>query len=550
MSLTGVPEELKKSSAQVRSTFLEFFAKHAHAVQKSAPVVLRNDPTLMFVNAGMVPFKDVFTGKETRSYKRATSSQKCIRISGKHNDLENVGVTARHHTFFEMLGNFSFGDYFKKDAIEFCWDLLTNGYGLPKERMVFTVFRGEEGLPADDEAAELWKQIANVGDERVFRLGRADNFWTMGDTGPCGPCTEVHFYLGKLDNGVPDYSTFGQEPAADGTGWFEVWNLVFMQFERSTKDGPLAPLPAPCVDTGMGLERLASVVQGVTSNYETDLLRPLIDEASRISGKPYGGSLADDDVSMRVIADHARTTAFLIAEGIFPDRDGREYVLRRVMRRAIRHGHRLGIREPFLHRVALKVVDEMGAVYPELGERRDLIASVAEQEEVRFRETIERGLKMLDEEVATLRSRGETTIPGEIAFKLYDTFGFPLDLTEVIARERDLSIDEDGYQAALEAQKKRSAGSKVGEEAVEKVFYEIVEKHGAVKFTGYEREDGEAKVVAIVKGGAIVESASEGDEVTIVTDVTPFYGEAGGQVGDKGEIAGKTGSFSVQDTQK
>ncbi len=550
MSLTGVPEELKKTSAQVRATFLEFFAKHGHAVQKSAPVVLRNDPTLMFVNAGMVPFKDVFTGKETRPYKRAASSQKCIRISGKHNDLENVGVTARHHTFFEMLGNFSFGDYFKEDAIKLCWDLLTNGYGLPKERMVFTVFRGEEGLPADDEAAELWKKIADVGDERVFRLGRSDNFWTMGETGPCGPCTEVHFYLGKLENGVPDYSTFGQEPAADGTGWFEVWNLVFMQFERSVKDGPLEPLPAPCVDTGMGLERLASVVQGVTSNYETDLLRPLIDEASRISGKPYGGSLADDDVSMRVIADHARTTAFLIAEGIFPDRDGREYVLRRVMRRAIRHGHRLGIREPFLHRVALKVVEEMGEAYPELVERRDLIASVAEQEEVRFRETIERGLKMLDEEVATLRSRNETTIPGEIAFKLYDTYGFPLDLTEVIARERDLSVDEEGYDKALEAQRARSAGSKVGEEAVEHVFFEIVEKHGAVKFTGYEREDGEAKVVAIVKDGAIAHSASEGDEVTIVTDVTPFYGEAGGQVGDRGQITGKTGSFYVQDTHK
>jgi len=551
-SSTGVPEELKKTSAQVRSTFLDFFAKHAHAVQKSASVVLRNDPTLMFVNAGMVPFKDVFTGKETRPYKRAASSQKCIRISGKHNDLENVGVTARHHTFFEMLGNFSFGDYFKKDAIEFCWDLLTNGYGLPKERMVVTVFGGAEGIAPDDEARTIWREVTGFEEQRIIGIPGApgDNFWTMGDTGPCGPCTEVHFYLGKLENGAPDYSTFGQEPAADGTGWFEVWNLVFMQFERSVKDGPLAPLPAPCVDTGMGLERLASVVQGVTSNYETDLLRPLIDEASRISGKHYGGSLADDDVSMRVIADHARTTAFLIAEGVFPDRDGREYVLRRVMRRAIRHGHRLGIREPFLHKVALKVVEQMGEAYPELVERRELIASVAEQEEVRFRETLERGLKMLDEEISGLRSRGATQIPGDVVFKLYDTYGFPKDLTEVIARERDIGLDEEGYKAALEIQKKQSAGSKVGEAAVGKVFFEIVEKHGAPKFTGYEREDGEGKVVAIVKGGAIVESANEGDDVAIVTDTTPFYGEAGGQIGDKGQITGKNGSFSVQDTQK
>jgi len=537
---------------------LEFFAGRGHSVQKSAPLVPRNDPTLMFVNAGMVPFKDVFTGKETRPYRRATSSQKCIRISGKHNDLENVGVTARHHTFFEMLGNFSFGDYFKDDAIAFCWELLTKGYGLPKERMVFTVFGGEEGVaPADDEARALWKKVAGVPDERVFGLGKADNFWQMGDTGPCGPCTEVHFYLGKLENGAPDYSTFGQEPAPDGTGWFEVWNLVFMQFDRGSAG--LAPLPAPCVDTGMGLERITSVVQGVTSNYETDLLRGLVGEAARIANKPYGGTTADDDVSMRVIADHARTTAFLIAEGIFPDRDGREYVLRRVMRRAIRHGHRLGIREPFLHRVALRVVDEMGDAYPELRERRDLIASVTEQEEVRFRETIERGLKMLDEESAAMKTRGETRIAGDVAFKLYDTFGFPLDLTEVIARERHLDVDYAGYEKALEAQRARSAGSKVGEEAVEKVWHAVVEKNGPVKFTGYERESGEGRVTAIVKAGELVERADAGDEVSIVVDVTPFYGEAGGQVGDHGKITAHRGAaadqakdalFSVQDTQK
>jgi alanyl-tRNA synthetase len=548
MSLTGVPDELKKTSAQVRAAFLDFFAARGHAVQKSAPLVPRNDPTLMFVNAGMVPFKDVFTGKETRPYKRATSAQKCIRISGKHNDLENVGVTARHHTFFEMLGNFSFGDYFKEDAVAFCWELLTKGYGLPKDRMVFTVFGGEPGVPADDEARELWKRVAGVSDDRVFRLGAADNFWQMGETGPCGPCTEVHFYLGKLEHGAPDYATFGQEPAPDGTGWFEIWNLVFMQFDRSA-DG-LSPLPAPCVDTGMGLERIASVVQGVTSNYDIDLLRGLVEETATIAGKKYGATAADDDVSMRVVADHARTTAFLVAEGIFPDRDGREYVLRRVMRRAIRHGHRLGIREPFLHRVALRVVDAMGEAYPELRERRDLIASVSEQEEIRFRETIERGLKILDEEVSALRARGESRIAGDVAFKLYDTYGFPLDLTEVIARERNLVVDEEGYERALAAQRARSAGSKVGEEAVEKVWHDVVEQSGAVRFVGYERESAEGRVVAIVKGGALVERATEGEEVAIVTDVTPFYGESGGQVGDKGSITGKDASFSVDDTQK
>jgi alanyl-tRNA synthetase len=552
MSLTGVPRELEKTSAQVRSAFLDYFAKHAHAVQKSASLVVRNDPTLMFVNAGMVPFKDVFTGKESRPYKRATSSQKCIRISGKHNDLENVGVTARHHTFFEMLGNFSFGDYFKEDAISFCWELLTKGYGLPADRMIITVFGGAPGVGADDEARAVWRKVTGFDDSRIVGIPGipGDNFWQMGDTGPCGPCTEVHYYLGNTDGGAPDYAQFGQEPGPDGSGWVEIWNLVFMQFERAVKDGSLAPLPAPCVDTGMGLERITSVVQGVTSNYDTDLLRALVDEASAISGKKYSGSLADDDVSMRVIADHARTTAFLIAEGVFPDRDGTSYVLRRVMRRAIRHGHRLGVREPFLHRVALRVVAEMGGVYPELVERRDLIASIAEQEEVRFRDTIERGLKLLDEEVTTLRSRGATQIPGDVVFKLYDTFGFPKDLTEVIARERDLTIDGDGYTAALEIQKRQSAGSKVGEEATQKIWHEIVERFGAVKFTGYEREDGEGKVVAIVKGGAIVDSANEGDEVTIVTDVTPFYGEAGGQVGDRGQITGQTATFSVQDTQK
>src|SRR4051812_10916979 len=389
-----------KTASQVRSSFLSFFAGKGHEVCASAPLIPQNDPTLMFTNAGMVPFKDVFTGQDRRPFTRATSSQKCIRISGKHNDLENVGVTARHHTFFEMLGNFSFGDYFKEEAIAYAWELLTKVYALPQERMVITVFGGAEGVPADDEARGFWRSVTGFGDDKIIGIPGVpgDNFWQMGETGPCGPCTEIHFWNGE---GAADVANFFQEPTPDGKGWMEIWNLVFMQFERSIVDGTakLEKLPKPCVDTGAGLERMSSVLQAKTSNYDTDLLRALVDKASEISGKHYRGSQADDDVSMRVIADHARTTAFLIAEGVMPDRAARPYVLRRVMRRAIRHGHRLGIAQPFLHEVAGTVISMMGDQYPELRERRDLILSVTEQEEVRFRETIDRGLKILDEEV-------------------------------------------------------------------------------------------------------------------------------------------------------
>jgi alanyl-tRNA synthetase len=548
------------SSAEVRRTFLEYFRGHGHEVVPSSPLVPPNDPTLMFTNAGMVQFKDVFVGKEQRAYKRATSAQKCIRISGKHNDLENVGVTARHHTFFEMLGNFSFGDYFKEEAIAFAWELLTKTVALDPSRLMITVFGGAEGIAADDEARALWKKISGLGDERIVGLGMKDNFWQMGETGPCGPCTEIHWYNGDVANGVP-YGALGDEPTSDGLGWTEIWNNVFMQFERTVApDGTatLTPLPRPCVDTGMGLERISSVLQGVTSNYETDVLRALVDKASEISGKRYHGSQGDDDVSMRVIADHARTTAFLLAEGVFPDRAGREYVLRRVMRRAIRHGHRLGIREPFLHEIALEVVRLMGDAYPELVTRREVIASVSQQEEVRFRETIERGLKMLDEEVDAMRSRGATVIRGETAFKLYDTFGFPLDLTQVIAQERSLTVDEAGYEKALEEQRARSDGSKVGEAAIDHVWREVLEAAqklapGGTTFTGYEREEGEGKVVAIVKDGQLAIRAIEGEEAILVVDVTPFYGESGGQVGDRGVIEGRGAErmrFEVADTQK
>ncbi|CAN5182252.1 alanine--tRNA ligase [soil metagenome] len=560
MSLTGISRSM--TAAEVRRTFLEFFRDKGHEVCASASLIPQNDPTLMFVNAGMVPFKDVFTGKETRSYKRATSSQKCIRISGKHNDLENVGVTARHHTFFEMLGNFSFGDYFKEDAIAYAWELLTKIWGLPENRLVVTVFGGAEGVPADDEAREIWKKVTGFEDDRIIGIPGipGDNFWQMGDTGPCGPCTELHFFLGELEDGAPaPYATFGEEPLPDGRGWFEIWNLVFMQFDRQ-RDGDgfrMDKLPAPSVDTGMGLERITSVIQGKTTNYDSDLLRALVDKAAAISGKAYRGSQADDDVSMRVIADHARTTAFMIAEGVVPDRDGRPYILRRVMRRAIRHGHRLGIAKPFLHEVALEVVALMGDVYPELVARKEMIASIAEQEEVRFRETIDRGLKILDEEVADLRQKGGNTLSGATAFKLYDTFGFPLDLTEVIARERDLLVDNAGYDKALDEAKARSHGSKLEGEAVDEVFRGALAKVHAVspsgvRFTGYDREDGAGKILAIAKGGVLVDTAVAGDVVDVVTDVTPFYGESGGQVGDRGVITVANGDakLSVSDTQK
>jgi alanyl-tRNA synthetase len=548
------------SSTEVRRAFLHYFGARGHEVVLSSSLVPVNDPTLMFTNAGMVQFKDVFVGRETRPYKRATSSQKVIRISGKHNDLENVGVTARHQTFFEMLGNFSFGDYFKEEAISYAWELLTRVYGLDPARMMFTVFGGDQGVSADDEARSFWRRVTGLGDERIVGLGMKDNFWQMGETGPCGPCTEIHWFNGNISGGVP-YGSLGAEPTADGAGWTELWNLVFMQFERSVDpsgEARLTPLPKPCVDTGAGLERLASVLQGVTSNYDTDALRVLVDKASAISGKRYHASQAEDDVSMRVIADHARTTAFLIAEGVFPDRAGREYVLRRVMRRAIRHGHRLGIRHPFLHEVALEVVHLMGETYPELSRRRELIANVSRQEEERFRETLERGLRILEDELQRAKSSSDSALPGSAAFKLYDTYGFPVVLTQVIAGEQGVAVDLEGYEKALEAQRARSEGSKLPEVAVEQVWHEVLEalrrtSGGGVNFVGYEREQAEGVAVAIVKGGHLALRAMAGENALLVTSVTPFYAEAGGQVGDRGVIArrGADGmEFEVTDTQR
>ncbi|MDB4944513.1 MAG: Alanyl-tRNA synthetase, partial [Labilithrix sp.] len=479
--------------------------------------------------------------------------------------LENVGVTARHHTFFEMLGNFSFGDYFKDDAIPFAWELLTKEWGIDKDRLVITVFGGAEGIPADDDARAIWKKVTGFGDDRIIGIPGmpGDNFWQMGETGPCGPCTELHFYTG---DGAPDPSTFGEEPTPDGKGWMEIWNLVFMQFVRSEREGggyDLEPLPKPSVDTGAGLERVASVLQGKTTNYDTDLLRALVDKAGELARKPYTASQGNDDVSMRVIADHARLTAFLIAEGIFPDRAGRPYVLRRVMRRAIRHGHRLGITKPFLHEVALEVTRQMGDAYPDLVARRDLIADVVQQEEVRFRETIDRGLKMLDEEVGRVRASGGSVLSGDAVFKLYDTYGFPLDLTDVIARERELTIDVDAYERAMSEQKARNDVFKMDEGVVDiyrKAKDALRDANGGdesavVRFTGYEAEEGAAKVLFLAHGkdkpNAPTSTASTGDHVAVVVDVTPFYGESGGQVGDRGEIRTKGGAkIRIDDTQK
>lgn len=526
------------TGSEIRSRFLEYFRGKGHTIVRSSSLIPKNDPTLLFTNAGMVQFKDVFLGLEKREYKRATSSQKCVRAGGKHNDLENVGYTSRHHTFFEMLGNFSFGDYFKKEAIEFGWELIVDIYKLPKEKLWVTVFE------QDDETARLWQEVIGLPGERIVRMGEKDNFWAMGDTGPCGPSSEIIIDQGQeLGCGKPECAV-----GCDCDRYLELWNLVFMQYDRD-KSGSLNPLPNPSIDTGMGLERITAVLQGVKSNYETDLLRGIIANVEEIAMKRYGDD-SSSDVSMRVIADHARAVTFLISDGVFPSNEGRGYVLRRILRRAVRHAKMLGIEEPCLYSITGKVRDIMRVAYPELDERVGFVSDVVRNEEERFFETIDRGLELLNTEIE--RRRREKTIPGDVVFKLYDTFGFPVDLTQDIAREWGLAIDYAGFDKEMEKQreKSRKAWKGSGEEELEPIYKDFVSGGLNVNFTGYDRTRDTGRITAIIREGVLVDIAHEGDKVEIITDRTPFYGESGGQVGDRGTMEGEDGVAEVTDTKK
>jgi alanyl-tRNA synthetase len=524
------------SSNDIRAAFLDYFARNGHTVVESSPLVPRNDPTLMFANSGMVQFKNVFTGQEKRPYVRATTAQKCVRAGGKHNDLDNVGYTARHHTFFEMLGNFSFGDYFKSAAIPYAWELVTRDYGLPKDRLLVTVFS------EDDEAAAIWKKAAGLPDERIIRIPTSDNFWRMGDTGPCGPCSEIFYDHGPSIPGGPPGS-----PEAEGDRFIEIWNLVFMQFEEGPP-GTRVPLPRPSIDTGMGLERIAAILQGKHDNYDTDTLRALILASAEATSQDPDGPFR---ASHRVVADHLRASSFLIADGVLPSNEGRGYVLRRIMRRAMRHAHMMGAREPLLHRLVPALVRQMGVAYPELGRAETLIEETLLLEETRFRQTLDRGLHLLAEETGRLGD-GQP-LPGPVAFRLYDTFGFPIDLTQDALREQGRTVDMEGFEAAMAEQRARAraawAGS--GEAATERVWFEIKEGVGASEFLGYSTEQAEAEVLALVVAGQPVEKAAAGAEVAVVLNQTPFYAESGGQVGDTGGITGPDGlRIAVTDTQK
>ena len=520
------PRLKSMTSSEIRASFLEFFRKNGHSVVASSSLVPGNDPTLLFTNAGMVQFKDVFLGRDVRGYSRAASAQRCVRAGGKHNDLENVGYTARHHTFFEMLGNFSFGDYFKKEAIHFAWNFITGTLGIPKERLGVTVFK------EDDEAARIWTEEIGVDPTRCTRMGEKSNFWSMGETGPCGPCTEIFYDHGAEIPGGPPGS-----PDEDGDRYVEIWNLVFMQYDRSA-DGVLTPLPKPSVDTGMGLERVAAVMQGVHSNYDTDLFKALIRAAAEITGS--------DDLessSLRVIADHIRACTFLIIDGVVPSNEGRGYVLRRIIRRAIRHGYKLGQTQPFLHKLVPSLVREMGSYYTELVSGEARASQILEQEEIRFAETLTTGMALLDAETAKLTS---TLIPGETVFRLYDTYGFPADLTADVARERGLRIDQAGFDAAMEAQRGRArAASKFGAE-----LRDSVKLSGKTDFLGYDRLSERARITTLIFDGALVDAMQPGQEGQVVLDHTPFYAESGGQVGDSGVLVAGAARFAVRDTQK
>jgi alanyl-tRNA synthetase len=522
--------------AQIRSTFLDYFKKQGHAVVASSPLVPRNDPTLMFANSGMVQFKNVFTGAEKRPYTRATTAQKCVRAGGKHNDLDNVGYTARHHTFFEMLGNFSFGDYFKPDAIEWAWTLITKEYGLPKDRLTVTVYHN------DDDAFNLWKKVAGLPDSRIIRIPTSDNFWAMGDTGPCGPCSEIFFDHGDKIWGGPPGSA-----EADGDRFIEIWNLVFMQFEQLTKENRVN-LPKPSIDTGIGLERIAAVLQGTHDNYETDLFRSLIAAIVEETNVPAEG---DAKASNRVIADHLRASSFLIADGVMPSNEGRGYVLRRIMRRAMRHAELLGVKEPLMWKLVPALVREMGAAYPELTRAQPMISETLKLEENRFRTTLVRGMKLLADE-SNMLSKGDT-FSGETAFKLYDTYGFPLDLTQDALKARGITVDGDAFAKSMARQKAeaRAAWKGSGEEKTDSVWFDIRERVGGTEFLGYDTERAEGEVMALTHDGKDVTALNKGQAGAILVNQTPFYGESGGQSGDQGVIRRADGSmFRVSDTQK
>ena len=524
------------SSNDIRAAFLDFFVQHGHQRVASSPLVPHNDPTLLFTNSGMVQFKNVFTGQERRPYSTATTAQKCVRAGGKHNDLDNVGYTARHHTFFEMLGNFSFGDYFKDVAIESAWTLLTRDFGLPKDKLLVTVYS------EDEDAAALWRKIAGLPDERIIRIGTSDNFWRMGDTGPCGPCSEIFFDHGPGIAGGPPGSA-----DEDGDRFIEIWNLVFMQFEEDPP-GTRTELPRPSIDTGMGFERFVAVMQGKHNNYGIDMMRALVMASAEVTGCDVDGPF---QTSHRVVADHLRSTSFLIADGVLPSREGRGYVLRRIMRRAMRHLHMMGTREPAMHRLVPALVRQMGAAYPELARAEPLITETMRLEEGRFKSMLERGLGLLAEE--TGRLGGGQSLPGAVAFKLYDTYGFPLDLTQDALREQGFGVDVAGFESAMHEQRVRAraawAGS--GDAATERVWFDLRERVGATEFLGYSTETAEAKILAVVTDGAEVELAGTGQAVALLLNQTPFYAESGGQVGDTGTITGLDGvAIDVTDTQK
>ncbi len=521
----------------VRKVFLDYFKKHHHEVVRSSSLVPQDDPTLLFTNAGMVQFKRAFLGEENRGYRRATSSQKCVRAGGKHNDLENVGYTARHHTFFEMLGNFSFGDYFKEKAIDFGWDLLTNGYGLPADKLWVSIYLD------DDEAHTIWNKNIGVPEERIRRFGEEDNFWAMGDTGPCGPCSEIHLDRGESYGcGNPDC-----ELGCECDRFLEIWNLVFMQFNRD-ESGTLTPLPKPSIDTGLGLERMVSILQNTPTNFETDLIFPIIEKTEEISQKAFGDD-NEADVAMKVIADHSRAAAFLIGDGVFPSNEGRGYVLRRIMRRAIRYGRIIGLKRPFLHDTASVVFEIMKPAYPELLEARSFITNVIRNEELRFIETLDTGLKLLKDTLIDLEAAGRKQIPGAVIFKLYDTYGFPVDIVRDVVREQKISLDMTGFDKAMDAQRAQSR-SKTSFTKISDAFKKLTSRGTTAEFVGHSQTELTSKIILLVRDGQEVEQAGSGDEIEIVTEATPFYGEAGGQVGDTGRISGAEFEVEVTDTIK